>query len=157
MSVYEFFVWCNDTALSQAIRESLWLFPVIEVVHLLSLGLLAGAVLIVDLRLLGLGLTDVAVSRLERATAPWFFWSLLFAVVSGILLFLSEALKCYETPVFWIKIGALVVAILHAKLVRPRWTRLNGEEARAGSRSVAVASISLWGLVAVAGRGIGFW
>jgi len=51
MSLLPFFQWCYQTAIGEAIRESLWLFPLIEAFHLVGLGLTAGAVLIVDLRL----------------------------------------------------------------------------------------------------------
>ena len=57
MSLLPFFQWCYQTAIGEAIRESTWLFPLIEAFHLVGLGLTAGAVLIVDLRLLGLGLS----------------------------------------------------------------------------------------------------
>ena len=49
-----FFQWCQDSALGVTIRESVWMFPIIEAVHLLALALIGGAVLIVDLRLAGL-------------------------------------------------------------------------------------------------------
>ena len=56
MSLLSFFEWCEDTAVGHAIRDSLWPFPVIESVHLLALALIGVAILLVDLRLLGLGL-----------------------------------------------------------------------------------------------------
>src|SRR5713226_2669711 len=56
MSLLPFFEWCEHTAVGAAIRGSAWLFPVIEAFHLLALALIGGAILIVDLRLLGLGL-----------------------------------------------------------------------------------------------------
>ena len=55
--IYEFIDWCDATFISQTIQQSLWLFPVIESVHLLGLALLGGAVLVMDARLLNLGLT----------------------------------------------------------------------------------------------------
>ena len=60
MSLLPFFEWCESTALGAVIRDSLWLFPVIEVVHLLGLSLIGGAVLVVDLRLIGVGITGSA-------------------------------------------------------------------------------------------------
>ena len=58
-----FFQWCESSWLGQLIPNSLWMFPVIEAGHLLALGVIGGAVLVVDMRLLGLGLLGFAVSR----------------------------------------------------------------------------------------------
>src|SRR5687768_16154524 len=71
-----FFQWCESTWLGTAVRDSVWAFPVIESVHLLGLSLLGGSILIVDLRLLGLGLTRQRISDLARAARPWLLASL---------------------------------------------------------------------------------
>jgi hypothetical protein len=157
MSWLPFFAWCNDTAVGTAVRESAWLFPVIEVFHLLALAVLGGAVLSVDLRLLGLGVTGIPVSRLATAVRPWLLWSLVVIFISGGLLFLSEALKCYENPAFRVKLALLTVAILFALFVRSRWTRDEDASMTWGGRLVALVSITLWSGVGIAGRGIGFW
>jgi hypothetical protein len=157
LSWLPFFVWCNDTAVATAVRDSAWLFPVIEVFHLLALAVLGGAVLSVDLRLLGLGVTAVPVSRLAAAVRPWLLSSLAVIFVSGGLLFLSEALKCYENPAFRLKLAFLSLALLFAALVRTRWTREGAAASPATGRLVALVSITLWTGVGIAGRGIGFW
>ena len=59
-----FFEWCDATALGEAVRNSLWLFPAIEAVHLLGLCVLGGSLLVVDLRLLGLGLKRQTIAEL---------------------------------------------------------------------------------------------
>ena len=55
MDLYPVFEWCESTAVGQVVRDSLWLFPVIEAIHLLALALMGGTILVVDLRLLGFG------------------------------------------------------------------------------------------------------
>jgi hypothetical protein len=153
-----FFLWCNDTALAAAIRDSVWLFPVIEVFHLIGLAALAGAVLLVDLRLIGVGLQGVPVSRLARAARPWLLASLVLTIVSGVLLFVSEPLKCYENPAFWLKLACLTAALVFTALVRPRFTRdTSSTGTRIGGRLAGLASVLLWTGVAGPGRGIGFW
>ncbi len=64
MSLLPFFQWCYQTPVGERIRNSTWLFPVIEAFHLLGLGLTAGAVLLVDLRLFGVGLNRQPVAQL---------------------------------------------------------------------------------------------
>jgi len=71
MSLLPFFQWCYDTSIGEEIRNSLWLFPVIETFHLLALGLTAGAVLTVDLRLLGVGLSRQSPAQLWTAVELW--------------------------------------------------------------------------------------
>jgi hypothetical protein len=158
MSVQSFFVWCEHTVIGTTVRESIWLFPIIEVVHLVGLAVLGGAILLVDLRLLGIGLHDVPVSSLARSARPWLLVSLALTIGSGLLLFLSEALKCYENPAFWLKVGFLILALLFAGVVRPRFTRdVTAGPLRLGARLAGAVSVFLWTGVAAAGRGIGFW
>ena len=65
-----FFQWCYQTALGEGIRESTWLFPVFEAFHLIGLGVTVGAVLLVDLRLLGVGLSKQPASQLGHSVVP---------------------------------------------------------------------------------------
>ena len=113
-----FFEWCEATAMGQTIRESLWLFPVIESIHLLGLAMVGGALLVVDLRLLGFGLRHQPVAQLARSAHPWLVGSLAVMLTTGISLFLSESIRCYYSPPFWTKMELLLVAILFTFTVR---------------------------------------
>ena len=157
MSLLPFFQWCYQTAIGEAIRESTWLFPLIEAFHLVGLGLTAGAVLIVDLRLLGLGLSRQPVAQLSAAVEPWLLGSVTLMFASGIPLFLSESMKCYYSFAFWVKMTSLLLVLLFTFTVRRRVTRtgLSIERPLLG-RSTAVISLSLWFGVAWGGRWIGF-
>src|SRR5215470_20334073 len=112
MDLLPFFQWCYQTPIGETIRNSTWLFPVIEAFHLLGLGLTAGAVLIVDLRLLGVGLRKQPVAQLWAATQPWLLGSVILLFVSGIPLFLSEAIKCLYSFPFWVKMTSLMLALV---------------------------------------------
>lgn len=151
-----FFEWCEATALGQLVRNSVWLFPVIEAVHLLALSLLGGALLIVDLRLLGLGMTGASPSSLARSARPWLVTALVAMLVSGVLLFLSEAVKCYYNQSFWVKILTLPIAIAFTFWVRQPAALADTTGTALRSRLVGVLSIALWFVVAAAGRWIGF-
>jgi len=150
-----FFQWCYDTAIGETIRESTWLFPLIEAVHLVGLGLTAGAVLIVDLRLLGAGLRGQPAAQLWASVRPWLLGSIGLMVVSGTLLFLSEAIKCYYSYAFWVKMTCLVLALAFAFTVRQYVVR-TGLDRALQSRLTAIASLGLWFGVAWGGRWIGF-
>jgi hypothetical protein len=149
------FEWCEATAIGSTIRESLWLFPVIEAVHLLGLCMLGGSILIVDLRMLGSGLRHQPVASLAREAKPWLLGSLAVMIASGTSLFLSEAVKCYYSPAFWTKIATLPIALLFTLTVRER-VALASVDATRTTRLVGAASLTLWFIVAAAGRWIGF-
>ena len=158
MSLLPFFEWCGDTAVGIAIRDSIWLFPVIECVHLLALAMLGGAVLVVDMRLLGLGLRRHPVAQLARQTQPWLVGSLLVMLVTGVLLFTSETLRVYYSPPFWWKMRLLLLAILFTFTVRRNVVR--SDDARLPpfvGKLVAVVSLSLWFGVGFSGRWIAFY
>jgi hypothetical protein len=151
-----FFEWCEATALGQLVRTSLWMFPVIEAMHLLALSVLGGALLVVDLRMLGAGLTATPIPVLARGAHRWLVRAVAAMVATGLLLFLSEAVKCYHNPSFWVKMSTLPVALLFAFTVRRRVA--SGAEGGTSwrTRLTAVGSMALWFTVAAAGRWIGF-
>ena len=152
-----FFTWCETTALGSAIRASKWLFPVIESVHLLGLAVMGGLLLLVDMRLLGLGLRRQPAAQLAKDAEPWLVGSVAVMLLSGVLLFLSESVKCYYSQPFWVKMSALGLAVLFTFTVRRRVAAADEAPARpVRARLVALASIALWGSVAWGGRWIGF-
>jgi len=118
MNLLPYFQWVSETPVGQAITRSSWLFAVIESVHLLALAVIGGAVLVLDLRLLGLGLRDQPIERVARDAHPWLVGSLIVMIVSGVLLFSSEPIKCYYSTPFWVKMSSLALAMIFAFTVR---------------------------------------
>jgi hypothetical protein len=151
-----FFQWCESLWLGQFVVSSNWLFPVIEAVHLLALSVLGGAVLVVDLRLLGLGLTSQRASQLWRAARPWLIGAIAMMIATGIPLFLSEPIKCYYNDSFWVKMTTLPIAIAFAFTIRARATEDAVRNTARRQMLVGALSIALWLTVAAAGRWIGF-
>jgi hypothetical protein len=157
MSLLPFFEWCENVGVGQAIRISDWLFPVIEGFHLLGLCVIGGAILVVDMRLLGLGLRRQPIAELARDTRPFLIGSLAVMLVTGLLLFSSEAVKCYYSFAFWFKMTSLALAIIFTFTVRQRVTLM--DDARINpikARIVALVSLALWSGVGWGGRWIGF-
>ncbi len=155
-SLLPFFEWCEGTGLGQLVRTSLWLFPVIESVHLLGLSALGGTVLLVDLRMMGAGLTRQSLSSVARAVHPWLVASVALLMLTGIPLFLSEAVKCFYNPSFWVKMATLPVALLFTFTVRRRVAMNPRRDTSPLTRLVAAVSLLLWFTVAAAGRWIGY-
>jgi hypothetical protein len=157
MDLLPYFQWCYDTTLGETIRESTWLFPVIEAFHLLGLGLTVGAILLVDLRLLGVGLNKQPVAQLSAGAEPWLLGSLILMFSTGIPLFMSESIKCYYSVPFWVKMISLLLALVFTFTIQRRATRsgLTADRPRFG-RAIAIVSLCLWFGVAWGGRWIGF-
>jgi len=157
MSVLEFCRWVQYSAPLVAMRQSPWLFPVIATIHLMGLSLIGGAVLVVDLRLLGLGLRRQPVAGLAHDAERWLFRGLVVTISTGILLFMCFATKYYYLAFFWVKMGALLLVILFTLSVHRRVAMADEADVSPGlCKLVALVSLSLWTIVAVGGRYIGF-
>lgn len=162
-TIYAFIDWCDATLVSQTIQQSLWLFPVIESVHLLGLALLGGAALVLDARLLNVGLTQQPLRIVAVSTWRWFFRGILLMLVTGVALFMAESEKLYNSDSFWLKMGMLAFILLFTLTLKRRY--VFHELAGAGpaelktplyGQALGAISLSAWFVVAAAGRWIGF-
>lgn len=156
MSLYDVAVWCDQTRAAQAIHNSVWLFPLVMAVHVVGLAWLGATIAAVDLRLIGVGFRGCSAADLARDLRVWTWAGLTLTLGSGWLLFASEALRCYESPLFWIKMTLLAAALLFAATVRRGQLRNTGQAPRL-ERAIGVVSLALWFGVALMGRGIGLW
>ena len=156
MSAYAIFNWLEQTGIGEAIRHSSWLFPVIEALHLMGLALLGGALFLVDLRLLGVGLKGRSPAYLVAQLRPWLFTALALMFATGIPLFLSEALKCYASSAFQLKMAALALGLVFTFGIRNRLAGRLPDSAFWQSRLLGAVSLGLWLTVAASGRWIGF-
>ena len=156
-SLLPFFKWCDQTWLGEWIRGSTWVFPFIETFHILALTIFYGTLMIINLRLLGLGLRRQPVRELTATLAPYMWVSLTVILTSGSMLFVSEAMKSFANDGFRVKMVLLFFALVFQftvfrkviasdeAQVPPLWAKL-----------VALASITLWLGVGAAGRAIAF-
>ena len=150
------FQWFYATSLGETIRNSSWLFPIFEAVHLLALGIVAGAVMVVDFRLLGMLLNKQPVAVLADDARPYLLGAVLVMFATGIPLFLSEAIKCLYSFAFWIKMASLFLVLIWVFTVRSRVTHADIAKEPALAKATAVVSLLLWFGVAWGGRWIGF-
>ncbi len=153
----EFCHWCNGSFFGHGIRDSVWLFPFVEIFHLLALGMLGGTVLLLNMSLLGVRFRGQPVAVLARDVRPWMLGSIAVMLVSGFLLFSTEAVKMYGNWAFQLKMSFLLLALVFTFTVHRKVT--TSDEGRVGPfwRGVtAVVSILLWTGVALGGRAIGY-
>jgi hypothetical protein len=153
-----YFKWMEDSGIGHTIRSSNWLFPVIEAFHLMGLAILGGVVLIVDMRLFGIGLREQPVARLARDVQGWMVGSLALMLITGPLLFMSESVKCYYSQAFWLKMAFLIAAIAYTFTWHRKIVASADETATTpiSTKVSAIISVLLWAGVGAGGRLIGF-
>ena len=152
-----FSFWTYNSALSLTIRESKWGFAGLEVVHLFGLTILLGSLVMLSLRFLGLTMRKLPINRVARELAPATAIGLTIVIGSGVLMFVSGAVRYYISGAFQFKMACFLVAnIVHFTIywnvtrtgdmaVEPRWIRVMG-----------VVALLLWVSVGAAGRAIAF-
>lgn len=137
-------------------RSSAWLFPLMEILHLAALAVLGGALLLVNLRQLGVRFfCDEPMPELVGEIWPVLLGSLIVASASGMCLFSAEAVKMDSSAAFWVKMGALLTATLftftiHRKVLLAPAARFSP----ATRKTAAALSLLLWFTVGLAGRSL---
>jgi hypothetical protein len=149
MTLFQICQAIQDTAIGTNIRESIWTFPAIETVHVLGLAVSVGILVLLDLRLIGAGFRHALPSQIMRQLKTWYLTGFAAMFISGILLFWSEAAKCYTSPTFRIKILFLALAGLNAAFFEvkyvPRFSKWeNPGAAPTGAKMVGWCSIICW-------------
>ena len=147
--------WIENTPSSIALRESIWVFPILETTHVIGLAFSVGTVFWFDLRLLGLGLRRYSVSETFEYVKPWMFGGFALMMITGAVLFWAHAVDAYESGYFRVKLVLLVLAganivAFHSTMDRHRvaWDEQPFPPRRA--RFAGAASLVLWfGIVAV--------
>ena len=140
--LFNFFDQLEQSFIGEAIRNSIWMFPVIEAFHLIGLAILGGSILVGDLRLLGLLLSSKPINYVISQTTLILKLGLLILVSTGIPLFLSEAIKCYYSRAFWIKMSALMIGLVFLFCIRNP-VGLSTVEGNAKVKLIGFISISL--------------
>jgi hypothetical protein len=149
-------VWLETSAPAAAMRNWLWLYPIVEIVHIIGFVVLVGAAVMFDLRLLGVS-RALPASAMARHHLPWARAALLLVVPTGALMFIAHATEFAGNPAFRVKLILLAAAGLNALLFhRGAFRSVAGWESDVAvpvtARAAAVASLVLWVGVIAAGR-----
>jgi hypothetical protein len=154
-------VWLHDTAFGTVIRESVWAEPIVETIHVLTLGVFLGFVILLDLRLLDLALRRTPVSTVFRQINPWLFGSFGIMLVTGITLFAGDPVLFYGTIFFKLKMLMLLAAALNVVVfsftvgrTMMQWDVLPATPR--GAKITGILSLVLWIAVVACGRGIAY-
>ncbi len=156
-----FLAWLHDTSFSAMMRDSVWAEPIVETIHVLTLTVFLGFVLLLDLRLLNLAMRRWRVSEMFEQLNPGLFGGFAVMVVTGLLLFSGDPVSFFSTLFFKVKMIMLVVAGLNVLLFNFTLGRRLDEWDAApstpwGAKAAGIVSLVLWVAIVAAGRGIAY-
>ena len=161
MSLLAFCEWLAATENSTALRESLFMYPLVESSHVMFLLLFVGLTVMLDLRLLGIALRNLPVSDLVDRILPWVRWGFAVMVFTGVLLFFAIPVRTYQSVWFRSKMIMLCLAAFniwyfHYRVYPKRADWDNDPRPPWIVRRAGLASLILWAGVIVTGRFIAY-
>jgi hypothetical protein len=144
------------SAFGQAMRHWLWLYPAVEIVHIVGIAILVGSIAVLDLRLLGVS-RSLSVRRLASHVLPWTLASFALIVPSGLAMFVAHASDLVSNPVFALKLSLIGLAGVNAAVFHTGVYRSAGKWdidvlPPPGARAAGVLSLLVWISVIACGR-----
>lgn len=157
MELLAFFEWLETSMLGQAAKAYGGTYAMAQTLHLFSMAILGGTVLVTDLRLLNLIFRDQPIKTVADNAHQWFKVGLALILLSGVFMVAGVAVKVYYNAFFWAKMIALATGIAFVFAVKRPLLGDNPDQSNPWVlKSVAIASILVWFTVAATGRWIGF-
>ena len=161
MYVKSWFEYVDAFPSSIAFRESSYVYPATLTAHIVGMSLMAGLVIMMDLRLLGAGNMRTPLSEVQKRLFPWQIVGMALSFSTGLLLFYGQPMRFYPNIFFWIKVVMMALAGLNALIFHEISYRTVAEWdtapiTPAGARLAGALSLALWGAVIVAGRLIAY-
>jgi hypothetical protein len=153
--------WLASTSGSIALHESLYMYPLVESVHVLTLCVFVGLAAMLDLRLMGITFKRVAVSEVARRLLPWMVAGFMIMMMSGALLFYAIPIRSWHNVFFRFKLMLLVLAglnawVFHARVWRSVTTWDLDPVTPRAARLAGAFSLVLWAGIIVSGRMIAY-
>ena len=159
---FHFTQWIDQTPFGKYTRESLYMFPIVETLHIFGIVLLLSSAFLLDLRLFGAGpMRDQPVTKLARWILPWVWSGFAIQLVSGSLMFSAEATRSALNLLFWVKMFLILLAgvnalVFHTIMYKTVQTWKEDRVAPLGARIYGVLSISMWLVIIGLGRWFSF-
>jgi len=155
--LHDLFFWVSEMPTSIAIRESLYFSPYVTVAHVVSMCLFAGLIVMMDLRLLGIGNMRTPFPELQKRLFPWQMLGMALSSITGLTLAYSDPMRFYVNIFFWTKMLVMVLAGINALAFHfityssvVKWD--SAETTPFGAKLSGVLGMVLWAVVIVAGR-----
>jgi hypothetical protein len=159
--ITQFLQWLQALPLAVFIHKTAWAFTTVEVVHVFAIAIMIGTIMLVDLRLLGLGSKKRPFTEFSRLLLPFTWVAFAIAVIAGALLFISRPLEYFGNAVFWTKM--VLIALAGINMIVFEFITVRGVKEwdanptpPPAARLAGGISITCWLLVLACGRLIGF-
>lgn len=154
----QFFVNMEQWEISRAIGASLWIYPLVQALHLVVMAFFMGAVMVVNLRLMGLGLTSTPLAQVARSARPWIVGGFILMFLTGMPQLMQNATREYYSEYFWRKMYFLAASLV-VLAISMWYMRRQSDTAGLGAapRVVGVVALVLWANVIIAARLIGLF
>jgi len=155
MTLLEFYTWCEKTPLGVWLQTSTYPFPIIEAIHLMCLTLMLGTMWTVNLRVLGFVLKGRPLAEVVEGVKPWMRGGYVATFVTGIMLFMSEALKLSANAA-WLPKMAVLVGAMVLQYALSAFMVKGGRGETGLAKALAAVSVLLWLATGFAARWIAF-
>jgi|ERR1700735_1607999 hypothetical protein len=162
MSLLHFCQWLSETPFSVWLREAPYPFPVLLIIHVVTIASFGSMVVMGNLLVLGWAMRSIPVSQVIRQFRPWKWFAFVLLLVTGLLVAASDPLEYYGNVMFWISMAVLVVAGVNAAIFHRGADRTiadweQADVAPEGARRWAQFSLILWIALIFAGRATAFF
>ena len=160
MSIQTFGDWLYETPFSTALRDTSWIIPTVQSIHILAIAIVIGSALVSDLRLAGVLANDESPATVVRRYLPWMWTALIVLLLTGILMVTAEPGRTLVNTTFWVKMALVLFAFaltlaFRKPLLDPEF-RLEHAHWRAAVKPMAWISLIVWVLVIFCGRWIAY-
>jgi uncharacterized membrane protein len=149
-----FFKWLTTSALANAMNNHEWAFPIVQSLHFIGFALSIGTIAIVDFRLLGFGMRRQKAADIAADLKPWTLAGLAVMLITGPLMFSTDAVTYHYNPSFQFKMVCLMLALLFHFTLHRRAVR--SDVSPIAARLTGAVSLLLWAAVVAGGRMIAF-
>jgi hypothetical protein len=161
MQIDAFLKSVEATNFATTIRDSIWMFPIIESIHVISFTVVVGTIAVIDLRLLGLASMHRSFQKMSSDIMKWTWAAFGLAVLTGLTMFTTNARIYYHNPFFRTKMILLILAGLNVTVFELTAGRTSSSWDKSPStprigKVVGVLSLAIWISVIFMGRLIGF-
>jgi hypothetical protein len=148
--------WLYGTAVSSAIRDTDWIVPTVQAIHICAITVVVGSALVTELRIAGVVAPDESLNVVARRYLPWMWWALGVLVATGLVMVVGEPERVLGNRVFWIKMTLVALGVLLSASLREPLLRSCEKVPRQPTKALAWLLLILWVAVIFSGRWIAY-
>ena len=156
MSVHEAIEWLYGTAVSSAIRDTSWIVPTVQAIHICAIAVVVGSALVTELRIAGVVAPDESLSVVAQRYLPWMWRAVGVLLATGLVMVVGEPERVLANSVFWLKMLLVLTGVLLSIYLRRPLLRSEGGVRKEPTKALAWLLLILWVGVIFSGRWIAY-